>query len=171
MPVMLTVTPSSVHHVPSLPLTSLVTLVHAPVTLELCTAQAGRAHAHREDAIIGMDAPTSPHWTPSSLVTVTSPPSTSCATSSATMPCNSQTPPFPLQDPVAVVIDVDDHDRTAGRLRPATVFDHRILCTGIRDAPTDLQNPAMPSPTPLNDQSTMTTVVIRDAPQHPVEPI
>ena len=108
----------------------------------------GRAHAHREDAIIGMDAPTSPHWTPLSLVTLTSPPSTSCAISFATVPAPSQTPPFPRYCPVAVVIDVDDHDRTAGRLRPATVFDHRILCTGIRDAPTDLQNPAMPSPMP-----------------------
>ena len=168
---MLTVTLSSAHRVLSLPLTSLVTLVHAPVEIERCTAQAGRAHAHRKDARSGMDTPQSPHWTPLSLVTLTSPPSTACAISSATTPCNSQTPPFPRRRPVAVVIDVDHRHRTDGRLKPATVLDHRTLCEDARDAPPDLQNTAMPSPTPLNDRSTMTTVVIRDAPQHPVEPI
>jgi hypothetical protein len=69
-----------------------------------------------------------------------------------------------------VVLD-DDHHSTAGRVKLATVLDHRILCKDACDAPPDLQNTAMPSPTPLNDQSTMTTVVIRDALQHPVEPI
>ena len=118
-----------------------------------------------------MDTPQSPHWTPLSLASVTSPPSLSCATSSATMPCNSQTPPFPRRRTVTVVVIDDDHDRTDGHLKPATVLDHRTLCEDARDAPPDLQNTAMPSPTPLNDRSTMTTVVIRDAPQHPVEPI
>ena len=65
-----------------------------------------------------------------------------------------------------MTVSSDDRRRT-----DAAVLDHRSLHQDARDAPPDLQNTAMPSPTPLNDRSAMTTVVIRDAPQHPVEAI
>ena len=60
---------------------------------------------------------------------------------------------------------------TMDEVTRAPVLDHRTLFHGASDDRLSALNTAMPSPTPLNDRSTMTTVVIRDAPQHPVEPI
>ena len=60
----------------------------------------------------------------------------------------------------------DDGHRTA-----PTVLDHLFLCWDSHDDRLSALNPAMPSPTPLISRSTLTTIVIRDAPQHPVEAI
>ena len=60
----------------------------------------------------------------------------------------------------------DDRHRTAD-----PVLDHRYLFEDVHDAPRAFPSTAMPSPTPLIARSTMTTIVIRELTQHPVEAI
>ena len=60
----------------------------------------------------------------------------------------------------------DDRRRTDD-----AVLDHRSLFQGPHDALCTALNTALTSPTPWTARSTMLTVVIGDAPQHPVDPI
>ena len=51
------------------------------------------------------------------------------------------------------------------------MLDHRSLLKDAHDDPCACLNPAMPSPTLLIARSTMTTIVICELTQHPVEAI
>ena len=78
---------------------------------------------------------------------------------------------WPALDPDPPWTTTTGRKDDGGRVTRSTVLDHRPLFSKHRDAPPDLQNPAMPSPTPLLAHTTMTTVRLRELPQHPVEPI
>ena len=93
------------------------------------------------------------------------------ARSLTSAPATRQTPPFPRPRPVAIVLVDDDRRGTHRRRQNHPVLDHRTLHRGHSCTPQWTLITTLPSPTPLNAPTTMTTVRPRELPQHPVEPI